>query len=114
MLAETERGGSGPERVGGVSSGGALVMVCLLAHRHYISEYFSGVFDRVIEKCTASSILVSFAVTVFVFVNLFLGGILSGGALLVNVMACLHALWHHQGISLHLFMHCFAGLAFVE
>ena len=47
--------------------------------------------------------------TVFVFVNLFLGGILSGGALLVNVMACLHALWHHQGLSLHLFMHCFAG-----
>ena len=92
-------------------------MVCLLAHRHYlrISEYFCGVFfDRVIKQCTTSSILVSFAVTVFVFVNLFLGGILSGGALLVNVMACLHALWHHQEISLHLFMHCFAGLAFVE
>ena len=46
MLAETEREGSGPERVGGVSSGGALVMVCLLAHKRYlrISEYFCGVF----------------------------------------------------------------------
>ena len=41
-LAETKRGGSGPERVGGVSSGGALVMVCLLAHSRYlrISEHF--------------------------------------------------------------------------
>ena len=61
MLAETERGGSGPGCVGGVSSGGALVMVCLLAHRHYlrISEYFCGVFfDRVIKQCTTSSILV--------------------------------------------------------
>ena len=40
--AETKRGGSGPERVGGVSSGGALVMVCLLAHGRYlrISEHF--------------------------------------------------------------------------
>ena len=45
-LAETERGGSGPERVGGVSSGGALVMVCLLAHSRYlrISEHFCRVF----------------------------------------------------------------------
>ena len=34
-LAETERGGSGPGCVGGVSSGGALVMVCLLALGHY-------------------------------------------------------------------------------